>query len=163
MDKELKVSLASIYGAQAPSSQLRRGHKRLGSSRDLEVRRWVTEEEFVAGFSRDQILRGVNSANFVPSSLICFLVAQVWRRYRGRPWHRAFENGLAPIGTGLIFAGAVAMLRLGAEGPLWPLWPLSWGVTVAAAALITWRARPHPFALLVGGAAVFIAANAAMT
>ena len=95
-------------------------------------------------------------ALFVPSSVICFLVARVWNRYRGRPWHSAFESGLAPIGTGLIFAGVLAMLRLGANGSLWPL---SWGVAVAAAALLTWRAL-HPFALFVGGAAVFIAVDA---
>ena len=48
----------------------------------------------------------------VPSSVICYLVARVWNRYRGRPWHQAFEAGLAPIGAGLMFAGVVAILAL---------------------------------------------------
>jgi cytochrome c biogenesis protein CcdA len=49
------------------------------------------------------------------------------------------------------------MLRLGATGPLWLL---SWGVAAIVAALLTWRSRLHPFALLCGGAALFAAAHA---
>jgi hypothetical protein len=56
-----------------------------------------------------------------------------------------------------MFAGALAVLRLGATGPLWFL---SWTVTIAVAALLTWRARLHPLGLLTGGAALFVAARA---
>ena len=96
-------------------------------------------------------------ALFVPSSVICFLVARVWNRYRGRTWHRAFESGLAPIGAGLLFSGVIAILRLGVTGPLWPL---SWGIAAAVAALLTWRTRLHPYMLLMGGAALYVAADA---
>ncbi len=142
----------------------------------VEVLQWLTPQEFIELFAIARITPGPGTmlatligfkvaglagaaiatlALFVPSSIICFLVARVWNRYRGRPWHTAFENGLAPIGIGLIFAGVLAMLRLGANGSLWIL---SWGVALAAATLLTWRAL-HPFALFVAGAAVFVAAN----
>lgn len=144
----------------------------------VEVLQWLTPQEFMELFAIARVTPGPGTmlatligfkvaglagaavatlSLFVPSSVICFLVARVWDRYRGRPWHMALEGGLAPIGTGLIFAGALAMLRLGANGALWPL---SWGLAVAAAALLTWRTRLHPLALLVGGAGVFVIANA---
>ena len=164
------LSVVSIGGASSVYAPL--------EHQIVEVLQWLTPQQFMELFAIARITPGPGTmlaaligfkvaglagaavatlALFVPSSVICFLVARVWDRHRGRPWHRAFESGLAPIGTGLIFAGALAMLRLGANGPLWPL---SWGLAVAAAALLTWRARLHPFALLIGGAAVFIAANA---
>jgi len=65
MDNDLKVSLASLYGVF-----LRLGLYSFGGGisswvhREIvEVRRWVTEEEFVAGFALGQILPGVNSTN----------------------------------------------------------------------------------------------------
>jgi len=65
VDKELKVSLASLYGVF-----FRLGLHSFGGGisswvhREIvEVRRWVTEEEFVAGFALGQILPGVNSTN----------------------------------------------------------------------------------------------------
>jgi chromate transporter len=65
MDKELKVSLASLYGVF-----LRLGLHSFGGGisswvhREIVyVRRWVTEEQFVAGFALGQILPGVNSTN----------------------------------------------------------------------------------------------------
>ncbi len=164
------LSMVSIGGASGVYAPL--------EHQIVEVLQWLTPQEFMELFAIARVTPGPGTmlaaligfkvaglagaavatvALFVPSSVLCFLVARVWDRHRGRPWHRAFESGLAPIWTGLIFAGALAILRLGANGPLWPL---SWGLAVAAAVLLTWRARLHPFALLVGGAAVFVAANA---
>lgn len=164
------LSVVSIGGASSIYAPL--------EHQIVEVLQWLTPQEFMDLFAIARITPGPGTmlaaligfkvaglagaavatlALFVPSSVICFLVARVWDRYRGQPWHKALESGLVPIGTGLTFAGALAMLRLGTNGPLWPL---SWGLAVAAAALLTWRTRLHPFALLVGGAAIFTIANA---
>ena len=164
------LSLVSIGGASSVYAPLQH--------QTVEVLQWLTPREFLELFAIARITPGPGTmlatligfkiaglpgaavatlALFVPSSVLCFLVAQVWDRYRARPWHQAFEKGLAPIGTGLMFAGVVAMLRLGASGPLWPL---SWGIAAIVAALLTWRARLHPIALLLGGAALFVAARA---
>jgi chromate transporter len=177
-----EVSLLAILAVLAPLSVVSIG----GASsvyaplqhQTVEVLQWLTPQEFVELFAIARVTPGPGTmlatligfkvaglpgaavatlALFVPSSVLCFLVARVWNRYRGRPWHQAFENGLAPIGIGLMFAGVLAMLRLGTTGPLWLL---SWGVAAAAAALLTWRARLHPFALLFGGAALFVAVHA---
>ena len=166
------LSLVSIGGASSVYAPLQH--------QTVEVLKWLTPQEFLELFAIARVTPGPGTmlatligfkvaglagaavatlALFVPSSVLCFLVARVWNRYRGQPWHRAFENGLAPIGTGLMFAGVLAMLRLGASGPSWLL---SWGVAAAAAALLTWRTQLHPFALLFGGAAVFVVVRAVM-
>ena len=111
----------------------------------------------VAGFAGAVV---ATLALFVPSSLACFVVARVWDHYHARPWRQAVEDGLAPIAAGLMFSGALAVLRLGADGPLWFL---SWTLAIAVAVLLTWRSRLHPLGLLAGGAALFVAARAVTT
>jgi chromate transporter len=167
------LSVVSVGGASSIYAPLQH--------QTVEVLQWLTPQEFIELFAIARVTPGPGSmlatligfkvaglagaavatlALFVPSSVICFLVARLWNRYRGRPWHSAFERGLTPIGAGLIFAGVLAMLRLGAGGSMWPL---SFGIAVATAALLTWRAGLHPVALVAGGAAVFVAANALMS
>jgi chromate transporter len=164
------LSIVSIGGASSVYAPLQH--------QTVDVLQWLTPQEFIELFAIARVTPGPGTmlatligfkvaglagalvatlALFVPSSVICYLVARIWNRYRGRPWHQAFESGLAPIGAGLMFAGVVAILRLGAAGPLWPL---SWAVAAAVAALLTWRSRLHPFVLLAGGAALYVAAYA---
>lgn len=164
------LSLVSIGGASSVYAPLQH--------QAVEVLQWLTPREFLELFAIARITPGPGTmlaaligfkvaglpgaavatlALFVPSSVLCFVIARVWERYRARPWHQAFESGLAPIGTGLMFAGVLAMLRLGAAGPAWLL---SWSVAAIVAALLTWRAGLHPMALLAGGAALFVAAQA---
>jgi chromate transporter len=164
------LSLAAVGGASSVYAPLQH--------QTVDVLQWLTPREFIELFAIARVTPGPGTmlatligfkvaglagaavatlALFVPSSVLCFLVARVWNRYRARPWHQAFETGLAPIGAGLMFAGVLAVLRLGAAGPLWPL---SFAVAAAAAALLTWRTRLHPFWLLGGGAVVFVIADA---
>lgn len=164
------LSMVSIGGASSIYAPLQH--------QAVDTLGWVTPQEFLDMFAIARITPGPGSmlatligfkiaglpgavvatlALFAPSSLLCFGVARVWDRYHGRPWRRAVEDGLAPIAAGLMFAGAIAVLRLGAGGALW--W-LSWAVATAVAALLTWRSRLHPLGLLAGGAALFIAAQA---
>jgi chromate transporter len=87
--------------------------------------------------------------------LLCYGVVRVWGRYRGKPWHTALEQGLAPIGIGLILAGAVSILRIGGGGLL------GWAVAIGSGCVLTLRPRLHPVVLFVAGAAVFVAVRAA--
>jgi len=65
MDNDSKVSLASLYGVFFRVGLVSFGgglsawvHREI-----VGVRRWVTEEEFMAGYALGQILPGVNSTN----------------------------------------------------------------------------------------------------
>jgi chromate transporter len=160
------LSLAAIGGATGIYAPLQH--------QAVEVRGWLTAREFLDLFAIARLMPGPSSllatligwkvaglvgafvatlALYLPSSLLCYGVAQVWDRHRGKSWHTALEGGLAPVGAGLVFAGIWALLRLGEAGPL------SYAIVVAVAGLLTWRPRLHPFLLLFGSAAVVLIAN----
>lgn len=103
----------------------------------VDVHHWITTREFVELFAISRAAPGPGSmlatligwhifgwtgaliatlALFVPSSLLCYGVALVWNRHRGKRWHTALENGLAPVGIGLVMAGVITVLRVGGGG-----------------------------------------------
>ncbi len=138
----------------------------------VDIRHWITARQFIDLFAIARTAPGPGAmlstligwtvagwsgafiatvALFGPASLLTYGVARVYDRYRGRDWHTALENGLAPIAVGLVFAGAVSVLRLSAEGPL-----------ALLAALGAWAAmwrfpKLHPFLVLFAGAGLFVA------
>ena len=138
----------------------------------VNVHQWVTAREFIDLFALARGAPGPGSmlitligwkvaglpgafvataALFIPSSVLCYVLARVWNAHRGKTWHKALESGLAPVGTGLILAGAIAVLRLtGASAA-------SWVVAGAAAALLGFWPRVHPLLLLAGGGILFAA------
>jgi chromate transporter len=141
----------------------------------VDIRHWMTASEFVESFAIARAAPGPGTmiatligwhvagwsgaaiatlAFFVPSTLLCYGVVRVWSRYRGKPWHTALEQGLAPVGTGLILAGAVSILRIGGGGLL------GWAVAIGSAGVLMVRPRLHPVILFVAGAAIFIAVRA---
>jgi chromate transporter len=157
------LSIVSIGGATSVYAPLQH--------QTVEVHQWLTGREFIDLFAIARVTPGPGTmlatligwrvaglsgalvatlALFLPSSLLCFLIARVWNRYRGKPWHEAFEQGLAPIGAGLLFAGVLAILRIGAGGPL------AWVTAGGVAAMLLWRPQLHPFALLIAGAVLFV-------
>jgi chromate transporter len=142
----------------------------------VDVRHWLTAQEFIETFAIARAAPGPGTmiatligwhvwgwtgaaiatlGFFLPSTLLCYGVVRVWGRYRGRPWHTALEQGLAPIGTGLILAGAVSILRIGGGGLL------GWATAIGAACVLAFRPKLHPFVLFLAGAAVFVAVRAA--
>jgi chromate transporter len=160
------LSIAAIGGATGIYAPLQH--------QAVEVRQWLTPREFLDLFAIARVTPGPSSmlatligwklaglagavvatlALYVPSSALCYAVAQVWDRHRGKGWHTALEGGLAPVGAGLVFAGLLAILRLNDAGPL------SYGIVLAVAGLLTWRPKLHPFLLLLGAAAVVLAAD----
>ena len=141
----------------------------------VDVHHWLTNREFVDLFAISRAAPGpglllsslvgwhiwgwsgaiiATLAIFVPSSLLCYGVALVWRRYRGRRWHKALEEGLTPVGIGLVFAGAVSVLRVSGGGAL------AWVLAFATAALLTFRPKLHPLIVFALGGAFFVIISA---
>ena len=85
------------------------------------------------------------------TSVLTYAVARVYDRYRGRDWHTALENGLAPVAVGLIFAGAISILRLSGDRPV------AWIAAMASGAALWMWPKAHPFLILFAGAALFVA------
>lgn len=137
----------------------------------VDVYQWVSAREFMDLFALARAAPGPGSmlvtllgwkvagwagavvatlALFIPSSLLCYGTAKVWSHYRGRRWHTALENGLTPIGVGLVFAGVFSILRLAEAGMP------SWIVAGVSAVILWWRRTTNPLFLLVGGAVFFV-------
>jgi len=137
----------------------------------VDVHHWVSAREFVDLFAISRAAPGPGSmlvtligwkvarwwgalvatlALFVPSSLLCYGVARVWNRHRGKGWHTALEQGLAPVGAGLLLAGVVAIFRVSGAGLA------AWTVAAASAAMLALCPRLHPLVLLAVGGLAFI-------
>lgn len=161
------LSIASIGGASSIYAPLQHD--------TVDIQHWLTGREFVQLFAIARVTPGPGTmlatligwkvaglpgaltatlSLFIPATTLCFIVARVWNRYRGKPWHEAFEKGLAPIGAGLLFSGVLAILRIGATGPL------SWATAGGVALLLVRWPHLHPIGLLIGGAALFLAVHA---
>lgn len=141
----------------------------------VDVHHWATAREFVDLFALSRASPGpgmmlatvigwhvfgwtgavmATIGLFLPSSLLCYGVVRIWNRHRGKHWHTALEEGLAPVGSGLILAGVASILRIGGGGIL------SWALALGSAGLLTWKPTLHPLALFALGAGIFIAAQA---
>ena len=136
-----------------------------------EVYGWLTPREFASLFALAQASPGPNmlvvaligwrvagvagalvafGSLCAPSSILTYVVARLWERFRGKPWRRIIQIGLAPVTTGLIGAGA-AVLAMATT--------VDWRtalLTAAAAGVLT-ATRVHPLAVLAAGAAIGVA------
>lgn len=142
----------------------------------VEVHHGVTQREFVDMFAISRAAPGPGSllvalvgwkvagwpgafvgaiGIFLPSSLLCYGVARIWNHYRGTAFHAALEKGLTPVGTGLITAGALAILRASETGPS------GWAIALAAAAVLAWR-NFHPLLILLAGGVAYVLAAGIM-
>ncbi len=81
-----------------------------------------------------------------PSSVLTFLVAKVWERFRDAPWRKAIQKGLMPVTAGLLISSAALLIRSTT---------LDWrlGVMTAAVTVLLLTTKTHPM-LVLGGAAV---------
>jgi chromate transporter len=161
------LSLVSIGGAPSIFADIQH--------QSVEIYHWVTAREFVELFAIARAAPGPGSmlvtllgwkvagwtgaavatlALFIPSSLLCYGVARLWKHYKGRHWHTALESGLAPIGAGLILAGVFAIFRVAGSGPL------SWSIAAVSAAILAWRPKLNPLLVLLCGAIAFSAVRA---
>ena len=138
----------------------------------VDVWRWISAREFVDLFAIARTAPGPGAmlttligwkvagwsgalvatmALFGPASFLTYAVARVYDRYRGRSWHTAVENGLAPIAVGLILSGALSVLHLTGDNPL------AWAAAIASGAALSLRPKLHPFIILFAGAVIFVA------
>jgi chromate transporter len=161
------LSLLAIGGASAIYAPLQH--------QTVDVHQWLTGREYLEMFAIARVTPGPGSmlttligwkvagfagalvatlALYVPCSVLCFAAARTWNRYRGTAWHTALENGLRPIGAGLMIAGGVMILRIEGSGLL------GWLVAFAVVGVMFWREQIHPMIVLFGGAAAFLAVRA---
>ena len=99
-----------------------------------------------AGFSGAVV---ATIAFYLPSAVVVFALAGLWRRWQGSLWHSAIERGLAPVAAGLFLASGIVVLRASPGG--WAVWVAA---LVTTAALLRWP-RLHPVPLLLAGAGLF--------
>jgi chromate transporter len=86
-----------------------------------------------------------------PSSVLTFLVARAWYRFRDAPWRRAIQKGLVPVTAGLLLSSAALLIK--ATTLDWSL-----GLLTAAVTVLLLTTRIHPM-LVLGGAAALGAAG----
>lgn len=157
------LSFATIGGGQGIIPEIHR--------QAVAQQGWISEQQFVADFAVSRLAPGPGSllvtlvgwqaagwagalvasvAIFLPSSLLLYGLAHLWARYRGRPWQRAVERGLAPVAAGLILAASLTVLEAAQGG--WRAWTVA-GLSTLALTLT----RVSPFIPLTLGALAFLA------
>lgn len=125
------LSILSIGGGQATIPEMQH--------QAVLVHGWLTNGEFADLFAISRAAPGPSSliaaligwhvfgfwgavaatlGMFLPSSLLMYAVGAWWHRRQDSPVRRAIERGLAPIAVGLVFAGAVTILRAAHAGAL---------------------------------------------
>ena len=136
----------------------------------VAVRHWTSDREFADFFALSRAAPGPGSmlcaligwkaagvagaviatvAFYLPASLMLFVTAKIWGRWRGSIWHQAVERGIAPIAAGLFLSGGLAVLRVTPAGAA------AWiAAGLATAALLYWP-KLHPVPLLIVSGAAF--------
>lgn len=155
------LSFLTVGGGQSIIPEIHR--------QSVEIHNWISNQEFLDLFALSRLTPGPKSllvtmvgwktagwtgalaasiAIFLPSALLIYYLATVWKRYEGTRFIRAVEIGLLPIAAGMILAASGTILKA-AEGGPW-----AWGVALAATALLL-RTRINPLLLLALGGALF--------
>ena len=125
------LSLLSFGGGQAIVADIQH--------QTVEVRGFLTNQEFSDMFAISRAAPGPSTliaaligyhvaglvgalvacfAIYVPSSLLVYGISNWWQRNKVSPIKTAIEKGLGPVAVGLIFAGAMAVIRAAKVGPL---------------------------------------------
>jgi chromate transporter len=134
----------------------------------VEVHRWVTDAQFTQLFVIARAAPGPNMlivtligwqaaglpgavvatvAMCLPSCTLSYFAVDVWQRFRGAPWRRAVESGLAPITVGLVLATGWLVARGAQDG-----W-MAYAITGVTAALVVFT-RINPVWLLAAAGAL---------
>ncbi len=130
------------------------------------VHHWLSTSDFVALYALAQAAPGPNmlvatligwrvdglagalAATFglcLPSSLLTFVIAGLWWRFREAGWRRWIQAALVPVTVGLVGAGAAVIAAGTALGPLT-------AVLTALVALLTLASRVNPLWFLAASA-----------
>lgn len=160
------LSLISIGGGSAIIAAIQ--HE------TVAVRGWIDSREFINLFAIARAAPGPGTmlatligwevagwtgaivatlALYVPSSMLCYGVLKATNAHRDKKWHRAAREGLAPVGTGLVIAGVIAIFRLSGGGLFGA------AISVGSAALLLLAPRFPTLGVLALGAAAPLAAH----
>jgi chromate transporter len=82
-----------------------------------------------------------------PSSVVTFLVARAWYRFRDAPWRKAIQKGLLPVTAGLLLSSAALLIKATALD-----WSL--GLLTALVTILLLTTRIHPMLVLAAAAAL---------
>ncbi len=85
-------------------------------------------------------------AIFLPSSIILYFTANWWQNHPDSRLKRSFERALGPVAVGLLFAGALAIIRS------MPMNPITW-INLAVCTAVLYFTKFSPY-MLVGIVAV---------
>jgi len=162
-----------LWGAFAPLSLLSIGGGQaiLGDLQKQVVvnHHWLTQNQFLDDFAISRASAGPNTiivtligwqvdgvvgaivtsfAIFVPSSLLFYGLARLWRLRAFGLWPDRIGRALAPVSVGLSLGGAYSILASHGFDPM------TW-IVCGASLLALMATKVHPFVLLGAGAAVF--------
>ena len=134
----------------------------------VDVHGYMGREEFAALFALAQAAPGPNmmvstlvgwrvaglggalaaTAGMIgPSSVLTYVAARAWHRFRDRSWRRLIQAGLTPVTVGLVASGAALLAMSTTHGAV------TAGITLATAAVVL-GTRLHPLWMLAAGAGV---------
>lgn len=154
----LPLSLLSIGGGTAIIAEL--------EGEVVRGRHWLSSQDFLQLFAVSRAAPGpgvmlatligwkmagwagailATLALFLPSSLLFYGVYRASHKHRAKRWHRVLREGLAPIGTGLMIAGVLAIMRISGGGGV----PIA--ITLMAAAVLYRYSSVPPLAIILGG------------
>lgn len=137
----------------------------------VEVHGWLTDAQFADLFALARASPGPNMlivaligwqvagwlgglvatlAFTVPSAALAYGVARAAHRFRGAPWSRPLQAGLAPLAIGLTLATGAVVTQASDTSPL------AYLVTAATVVLVL-ATRVHPLLLMAGAAVLALA------
>jgi chromate transporter len=174
MQDDLAGRLLALLAVFAPLSLLSFGGGNVViadiAHQSIAVYQWTSPREFADLFALSRAAPGPGSmlcaligwkaggflgalvatvAFYLPSSLLLYVIAKIWGRWRGSAWHQAVERGMAPIAAGLFLSGGVAVLRVAPAGLT------AWIAAGVATAVLLYWPKLHPVPLLIASGAVF--------
>jgi chromate transporter len=138
----------------------------------IDVHHWMTLDQVLHLYSIGQIAPGPNMmvvaaygvkvagfagaltatlAFFIPTGILTFIVGKVWNRLAKWPWRQSIQFGLAPVAVGLAVAGTITFGKGAITG-----WIT--GIIGLAVYVATFKTKINPVYLILGGAAVGVAA-----
>lgn len=89
-------------------------------------------------------------AMVVPSCVLAFAICRVWEASGPAAWHEILQEGLAPVGIGLIGSAGVVLAR-GVDTNAW-----QWGLSIAACTLLVLNRVGPALAIGAGGLTAFL-------
>ena len=132
----------------------------------VDVKNWITPEEFIQIFAVGQAAPGPNmlittlvgwhvaglpgalvalAAMCGPAAVLAWFVADLWDRFKDSAWRRAIQRAIAPIVVAMILSGGV-VLAMPDSTPDWRLWLIA--IATAAGILVT---KLNPLWFLAAG------------